>query len=142
MNLWLNLNTVIPSKSPIKSNSNIYLKYVVWEFWLLEIRVRTMHCSVQSGQSKRLRVHCTRSAPVHCTRTAPGSEGTLYLVCPGTLYPHCPPGRPIRGQEIYDNQSWSAMGGSAGTMYPHYPGQWGYIVPGQTGYNVPPMPGQ
>ena len=48
----------------------------------------------------------------------------------GTLYPHYPPGRPIRGQEIYDNQSLSAMGavrvqctrtaprpgGSAGTM--------------------------
>ena len=71
---------------------------------------------------RAVRVHCTRSALVHCTRTAP-------------------PGRPIRGQEIYDNQSWSAMGGSAGTMYPVYPGQCGYNVPGQTGYNVPSLPG-
>ena len=75
----------------------------------------------QSGLSKRSPPGLYRGAPVQCTLTAPR--------------------RPIRGQEIYDNQSQSAMGGRPGTMYPHGPGQWGYIVPGQPRYNVPYCPG-
>ena len=73
---------------------------------------------ISRGKQNERPPHCTGSAPVQCTAL--------------------PPRRPIRGQQIYDSQSQSAMGGSAGTlypgrpdtMYPHCPGQTGYIVRG------------
>ena len=51
------------------------------------------------------------------------------------------PRRPIRGQEIYDNQSQSAMGGSEGTLYRGSPGTMYLTARGCKGtlYRGPPV---
>ena len=84
--------------------------------------------------------HCT-GVPRYNVPCLPGQTGYIVPGHPGYNVPALPPRRPIRGQQIYDSQSQSAMGGSAGTLYPGCPGTMYPHCPGQTGYIVPGHPG-